>query len=80
MLIGSVIVWTLLYMHFFQELSYVGIVVLQDSRSLIAFSNKQAFCYALIAVTLVPDFIYHSAQFLPGVCFLTMAHKNTLTK
>ncbi|KKO46846.1 hypothetical protein WG68_02565 [Arsukibacterium ikkense] len=67
-------------MYFFQELSYLGKVVLQISRFFIAFSNKQTLRYALIAVTLTPDFIYHSAQFLPSVCFLTQANINTQTQ
>jgi len=34
---------------------------------IIAISNKQLRCYALLAVTLDDNFHYHSAQFLPGV-------------
>ncbi|KKO49268.1 hypothetical protein VT06_07040 [Arsukibacterium sp. MJ3] len=67
-------------MNFFQESSYLGNVVLQDSRSFIAISNKDAMRYALIAVTLALDFIYHSAQFLLSVCFLIIANINTLTQ
>ena len=43
---------------------------------IIAISNKQLRCYALLAVTLDDNFHYHSAQFLPGV-WLSALHQLT---
>lgn len=47
-----------------------------DNSSVIAISNKQLMCYALLAVTLDDNFHYHSAQFLPGV-MLSALHQLT---
>jgi hypothetical protein len=42
-------------------------VMQADNSIVIAISNKQLMCYALLAVTLGDNFHYHSAQFLPGL-------------